>query len=147
MITTHEELIKLHGKSVTCEIEGEYIDDAKISVQENGRVYICQNEKKGENTDDKLGHEYSWGISYKGVGYEENNRYCTKITLVTKEKEKPTKPIMEIHQEEQVKWSDDNTLYSKKEISFNSKKYSHEEWNEFVALVKKVDKRYKDYLK
>lgn len=39
-ITTHEELKKLHGKKVTCRIDGVFIDDAMISVDKTD-VYLC----------------------------------------------------------------------------------------------------------
>lgn len=51
-----------HGQRVTCKIEREQIDDAKISIDEYGEVYVCQNKKDGCDTDDKLGYAYSWSI-------------------------------------------------------------------------------------
>jgi len=51
-----------HGQRVTCKIERERIDDAKISIDEYGEVYVCQNKKDGCDTDDKLGYAYSWSI-------------------------------------------------------------------------------------
>lgn len=36
-----------HGQRVTCEIEGEKIDDARISITRNGDVYLCQNIVQG----------------------------------------------------------------------------------------------------
>ena len=51
-----------HGQRVTCKIEGTQINDAKISIDEYGEVYVCQNKKDGCDTDDKLGYAYSWSI-------------------------------------------------------------------------------------
>jgi galactitol-specific phosphotransferase system IIB component len=51
-----------HGDKVTCNIKGQRIDDAKVSINERGSIFICQNIKKGSGTPDKLGYEYSWNI-------------------------------------------------------------------------------------
>lgn len=49
-----------HGDKVTCEIQGTKITDARISINKNGRRYICQNEIDGADAYDKLGYKYSW---------------------------------------------------------------------------------------
>lgn len=49
-----------HGQRVKCKIQGMQIDDARISVDESGKPFICQNRKEGTRTDDKLGYLYSW---------------------------------------------------------------------------------------
>lgn len=50
-----------HGTRVTCEIEGEKIDDARISINSNGWVFLCQNKVKQDYPDaDKLGYDYAW---------------------------------------------------------------------------------------
>lgn len=89
-ITTHKELVKLHGESVTCYIHGDFIEDAKISVDVNGRtVRICQDVQCGNNGGDKLGYKYSWVISfgdYSEKPYEEINGYCTEIKLINSKK-------------------------------------------------------------
>lgn len=98
-ITTHEELIKLHGKKVTCKIEGKYIDDAKICVDFFAYVYVCQNKRKGKPTTNYLGYEYSWLLSNNGNPYENNNQQCTEIQLVNafeyKEPGEHTYPLVE----------------------------------------------------
>lgn len=48
-----------HGQRVTCEINGVKIDDAKISIDYTGDVYICQNVSEGAQADDLLGYRYS----------------------------------------------------------------------------------------
>ena len=45
---------------------------------ENGSVYLCQNDKKGANSDDKLGFMYSWYIS-KGSP-EDMKRFDINVT-------------------------------------------------------------------
>ena len=52
-----------HNQKVTCEINGTKITDARISIDEYGTPYICQNERSGAYTEDKLGYKYSWEIS------------------------------------------------------------------------------------
>ena len=45
---------------VTCTIEGTKITDARISIDEDGRPFICQNERDGADAENKLGYKYSW---------------------------------------------------------------------------------------
>ena len=61
-----------HGVSVQCKINGEFIDDAKISVGDP-HIYICQNIKCGDTADDKLGYSCSWSTVYstRGVKYDD----------------------------------------------------------------------------
>ena len=80
-ITTHEELLKLHGAKVTCEINSCEIDDAKICV-ENDEVFVCQNKKNGWSARDKLGYKYSWTISSNDDKYETGGSCCKNIRLV-----------------------------------------------------------------
>lgn len=49
-----------HGDRVKCTIVGRKIDDAKISILDGGRPYICQNFCDGDGTSDKLGYKFSW---------------------------------------------------------------------------------------
>ena len=51
-----------HNQKVTCEIDGTKITDARISINDDGQPYICQNEKKGSNANNKLGYKYSWRL-------------------------------------------------------------------------------------
>lgn len=93
-ITTHEELKKLHGRKITCEINGEKIDDAKISVDNQNehkieRILICQNEISGGHDVKKIesfNYTKAWVISSVGTGgaqtFEEDNRGAENIYLV-----------------------------------------------------------------
>ena len=58
-----------HGQRVTCEIDGVKIDDAKISIDKDGEVFICQNKYDGDEPEDKLGYKYGWKITYKKVEF------------------------------------------------------------------------------
>ena len=51
-----------HNQRVICEICGTKITDAKISINEDGTPYICQNEKDGIDAENKLGYKYSWKL-------------------------------------------------------------------------------------
>lgn len=51
-----------HGQRVLCTIHGTEIKDAKISIDEDGTPYICQNEQDGYDAKDKLGYKYSWKL-------------------------------------------------------------------------------------
>lgn len=55
------------GERVTCYIQGEFIEDAMVSIDETGEVFICQNKKCGQSASDKLGYKCSWVI------YQPNN--------------------------------------------------------------------------
>lgn len=58
-----------HGQRVTCEIEGDKINDAKISIDNSGIVYILVNIKDGGVADDLLGYEYCWKILSKNEDF------------------------------------------------------------------------------
>jgi hypothetical protein len=51
-----------HGRKLKCKIKGVQIDDAKVSVDSRGRVYICSNEGNADeyHTNNKLGYRHSW---------------------------------------------------------------------------------------
>lgn len=63
MKITHPSQLR-HGMRVTCTIEGTKIDDAKISIDKKKNIYICQDHKDGNFTEDKLGYQHSWIIKY-----------------------------------------------------------------------------------
>ena len=54
-----------HGDRVTCEIEGEYIDDARISIDMDGTIYLCQSDflTLSDNADNTFGHTDSSVVS------------------------------------------------------------------------------------
>lgn len=71
-----------HGqKVISCEIKGKVITDAKISVNNSGIVYICQNERDGSWADDKLGYLYAWCIKYNHTIWEQGTDDVTNLLL------------------------------------------------------------------
>jgi len=74
-----------HGDRVTCEIGPDKILDAKISINKNKRVYICQNERNGGAANDKLGYKYSWGIG-KLKDFYDGGLDVTNLKLASKDK-------------------------------------------------------------
>jgi hypothetical protein len=52
-----------HDQRVTCEINGVKIDDAKISIDNDGMIYICQNYVDGGTTINKLGYKFTYYTS------------------------------------------------------------------------------------
>jgi hypothetical protein len=54
-----------HNMKVTCTINGIKIDDAKLSIDDDGEVFICQDYKDGCNTENKLGYKFSWYLANK----------------------------------------------------------------------------------
>lgn len=63
-LTKYSEL--KHGMRVRCKIDGVQVDDAKLSVDADGQVYVCQDVADGADAEDKLGYEYSWCLGFKG---------------------------------------------------------------------------------
>ena len=52
-----------HNQKVTCEIDGTKITDARVSIDEDGTSFICQNKKDGLSAENKLGYKYSWSLT------------------------------------------------------------------------------------
>jgi hypothetical protein len=51
------------GDRVTCCINGMFIEDGVISIEKDGRPFICQNYQNGNNATDKKGYKYSWVLN------------------------------------------------------------------------------------
>jgi len=49
---------------VKCKIYGEQTNDAKLSIDDDGDVFICQNIAEGSSVDNLLGYRYSWRLCY-----------------------------------------------------------------------------------
>ena len=81
-IEKYEDLV--HGMYVTCEIDGEKIEDARLSINEDGDVYICQNKKDGAPTKKLFGYTYSWWMASKN----DNSATWGKVTNLCSVEEK-----------------------------------------------------------
>lgn len=68
-----------HGQRVTCEIEGINVTDARISIQRDGEVYICNNKAAGIEAHDLLGYTYSYFILKKNEDYNEEKNNCKNL--------------------------------------------------------------------
>lgn len=55
-----KDLLDCHGRSYTAYIDDAYVE-GKLCVQ-NGEVYLCQNERDGDDCKDKQGYKYSWVV-------------------------------------------------------------------------------------
>lgn len=51
-----------HGDRVKCTINGTDIGDARISIDKDGRPFICQNETPGDSAGDMFEYKYSWKL-------------------------------------------------------------------------------------
>lgn len=71
-----------HGQRVTCEINEVKIDDAKISIDKDGKVFICQNTCSGIHTDYKLGYKYSYQILEKNERYDEEYSIAVNLKFI-----------------------------------------------------------------
>ena len=49
-----------HNQQVTCRIQSTDITDARISIDRDGKAFICQNSEDGCDAENKLGYKYSW---------------------------------------------------------------------------------------
>ena len=50
-----------HGDRVKCTIDGTEIDDAKISIDEDGTPFICQDDERGGcAAEENFGYKYQW---------------------------------------------------------------------------------------
>lgn len=70
-----------HGDYVTCTIDGINITDARISIDNAGNPFICQDIKDGYDADDKLGYKYSWCIEKDFTCYGVTNLKLKTMTL------------------------------------------------------------------
>lgn len=66
----------LIGAHVSCNINGMYIDNARIQYQ-GGQYYICQNYVNGASCADRFGFTYAWAISLEAKDSPE----VTKLVL------------------------------------------------------------------
>ena len=58
-----EKLKQSHGRRVSFVLMGDYVDDAKISVNKGGKIYFCNNKRSVWNNgiiENKFGYEYAW---------------------------------------------------------------------------------------
>lgn len=79
-----------HGDRVECCIDGHYVNDARISVDSDGGIFICQNYKVNGYTESKISaYSYSWRIyephnDAEDTGLEEN--FVTNFRIIDKHK-------------------------------------------------------------
>ena len=84
-----------HGMRVKCEINGVKIEDAKLSIDQYGCVYICQNKEDDADTTNMLGYKYSWFLGFGDRNIEHWSRVVTNLRTVAKRgrpKKKTTEP-------------------------------------------------------
>jgi hypothetical protein len=67
-----------HGQEFTCWIRGIFCQ-GKISIDQRGRIFLCQNVEEGTSTENKFGYRYSYVItslrSRQGFNYD----YATRV--------------------------------------------------------------------
>lgn len=72
-VTSMEQL--RDGARVRCKIEGVQIDDARLSLDQDG-WYVCQNARRGCECADRKGYDFSWWFSL------ENSRFLTDLVII-----------------------------------------------------------------
>lgn len=55
-----------HGMRIRCKIHGQIIDDARVSIDPDGGIFICQNYEKGSYAKELFGYKYSWYAGSNG---------------------------------------------------------------------------------
>ena len=90
-ITTHKELLKLHGEKITCNIIGVDIKDAKICVGRQGfgadidnLVCVCHNNEEVvgvAHPEKSFGYKNAFWISQECDKYEDDGQGCSSIKL------------------------------------------------------------------
>ena len=78
-----------HGQRCTCERYGTKITDAKISINKDKKIYICQNIVDGNTADNKLGYKYSFwlgDLDNLGIDFEKKSKgeWLTNLKLFNK---------------------------------------------------------------
>ena len=80
-LTKYEEL--KHGLKVKCKIKGIQINDAKLSINKDGRVYICQNQIEGSPcAEEYLGYEYAWCTAFENEDSKDWSKAVTALKSV-----------------------------------------------------------------
>ena len=90
-LTKYSEL--KHGMRVTCKIKDIQINDAKLSINKDGNVYICQNKLSRYNAENKLGYKYSWWVANYNKNLENWNTYVTDLESVEEVENRKIKSI------------------------------------------------------
>ena len=148
---TAGELRKLHGADVEFETShGDIIKDAKISVNNDGAVYIVSDDRKAKCftcVGNKLGKKYSW-IIYRSRKDEEDERSDNDTYKWINVLNTPTtKPELIQIRKAEYKWSDSDTLYTEDTVTFGGKEYTKDEWNEFYKTILLTNRRVKKIMK
>jgi hypothetical protein len=74
-----------HNMKVTCTINGIKIDDAKLSIdRRTGKVFICQDYKRGYNTENKLGYKFSWFLAGRNENIDKWDKNIKNLESVEK---------------------------------------------------------------
>lgn len=76
-----------HKKKVTCKIASKKITDAKLSMNKDGRYFICQDAIYGVPAEDMLGYKCSWFLALKGRDAVSWNSSVTDLESVEEEEE------------------------------------------------------------
>ena len=91
-MTTHTTPIDLrpyHGREceavLNSSVIGEFKAKGKISVNNDGEVFLCQNEREGCRADEMFGFSYSWGVQEKNELVWDKN-HLKSITLLDEPK-------------------------------------------------------------
>lgn len=61
LITTTQQIKQLkHGQKIKFDFGGYFVDDAKISINKDGNIFICNNVMSVFNADDNLGYKHTY---------------------------------------------------------------------------------------
>ena len=71
-----------HGQRVICDIKGSLIEDARINIDDDGTVYICQNKNNGAVAFYKFGYMYTWRVAYKNQSHIDGNNSVKNLKFL-----------------------------------------------------------------
>lgn len=134
-ITLKGETFK-HGDRITCEIQGKYIEDARLFIKEDFYLYIYQNFIGTSRVVELFDYKYSWWF-IKQI-YDRN---CSTVKNIKKVDEKPNKPTHTNIQE----WSD-GVVIKEGEIKLEGVTYTPEELREEIKRLRRAEERYRKFI-
>lgn len=71
-----------HGMRVKCKVDGTRIDDGRISIDDDGKAYVCQNSIGGLGAKELFGYKYSWWLAEKYKDPDQWSDYVTDLESI-----------------------------------------------------------------
>lgn len=138
LLTKYSEL--QHGMSVTCEIDNKKVDDARLSINSDGRVYVCQNVKEGSDANDNLSYEYGWWLSNEYKNIENWSPYVKNLLSVEEPKKTSKQPTSNWNHHES--YSKDGITFDRDTVKLPGEEISIQELRDRLNLYRSIVRKY-----